>query len=187
MKEIEVKAKINNKEDLMDKARKLGFIFSEPTEQADIIFLPEGIKFSEIKEGIPVIRIRNQNNQKVTLTLKKRARNGLSELDKIEHEIIINNDHEAEEILKNMNFYEVIRVNKIREEGNLNDLSICIDEVDGLGLFIEAEKLCADGDGQKIQEELFSLLETLGADKNNRVSIGYDTMVYNKLTNFAQN
>lgn len=181
MKEIEVKAKINNKEDLLDKAKGLGFIFLEPTQQADIIFLPEGIKFSDIKEGVLVIRIRNQNNQKFTLTLKKRARNGLNELDKIEHEIIIDNCHEAEEMLRNMNFYEVVRVNKVREEGHLNDLSICIDKVDGLGLFAEAEKLCADGDGPKIQEELFSLLETLGADKNNQVLIGYDTLMYNKL------
>jgi adenylate cyclase class 2 len=178
MKEIEVKSKINKVDDFIKEAKKHGFIFANYKAQYDRIFLPQGVKFSEIVPGVPVVRIRNQDNQKITLTLKKRI---LNELDKIEHEIIIDNELEASKMLENMNFYEVLTVNKKRKEGHFEDLSICVDEVDDLGTFVEAEKICEDDDGPKIQEELFCLLESLGIKREDRITNGYDTLIYKKL------
>ena len=178
MKEIEVKARIDNADELVKKAQNFGFCFTEVTTQKDIIFLPEGIKFSEIRSGVPVVRVRNQNGQKITLTLKKRLEN---ELNKIEHEIVASDDVEAAKILENLNLYEVVRVDKNRREGHFNDLGICIDEVEGLGSFVEMEKLCEEGDGLKIQAELFALLKSFGVKDEDRVHNGYDTLIYNKL------
>jgi len=178
MKEIEVKSKINNIDDFIEKAQKHRFVFTDHKTQNDKIFLPQGIKFSEIVPGVPVVRIRNQDNQKITLTLKKRV---LNELDKIEHEVIVDDELEMSKILQNMNFYEVLTVSKKRKEGRFGDISICIDEVDNLGVFVEAEKICEDGDGPKIQEELFHLLEGLGVQREDRINNGYDTLMYKKL------
>lgn len=73
-----------------------------------------------------MIRLRNSNNI-YTLTLKKKLEN---ELDKIEHEIIINNIVEAEHILEHMNYHQVLRIAKQRIKCSYKDMEICIDDVD---------------------------------------------------------
>jgi adenylate cyclase class IV len=54
-----------------------------------------------------------------------------------------------------------------------------LDQVKGLGNFIEVEKFSTD-DTFKIQEELFRFLETLGVKRKDRVLHGYDVLVYNQ-------
>jgi len=57
---------------------------------------------------------------------------------------------------------------------------ICLDEVEGLGSFIEVEKTSAE-DGEAIQEELFNFLESLGVKREDRVFKGYDTLKYDSI------
>jgi adenylate cyclase class IV len=54
-----------------------------------------------------------------------------------------------------------------------------LDEVDGLGSYIEVEKM-SDEDGEKIQNELFDFLQILGVSKEDRVLKGYDTLMWLK-------
>ncbi len=97
MKEIEVKARIEDIDFLMNKLNKLNCKLSQPIIQKYRIFIPKDCRFPPEYEKA-CLRIRDSNG-KFTLTLKKRIKNGL---DKIKHEIIINNTKEAEEILKDM-------------------------------------------------------------------------------------
>ncbi|MDP3762811.1 MAG: CYTH domain-containing protein, partial [bacterium] len=57
---------------------------------------------------------------------------------------------------------------------------ICLDEVDRLGSFVEVETFSDDGDPEKIQEEIFKFLLSLGVKPEDRVREGYDTLVYLK-------
>jgi adenylate cyclase class IV len=63
-------------------------------------------------------------------------------------------------------------------------MEIVLDTVKDLGEFIEAEKIVESADGNsrnKVQEELYSFLETLGVEKADHIIGGkYDIMLYEK-------
>jgi len=173
MKEIEVKAKINNISKIKNKLIKMGCSFSEPLLQRDIIFLHNSMEFKDIGEGKVILRIRNSNG-KFLLTLKKQLKN---ELDNIEREITVDDPTQAQDILKYMNYHEVVRVNKNRLRCKYNDMTICLDEVEKLGSFIEVEKITNSDNSAEVQKNLFNFLMSLGIQKEAQVLKGYDTLI----------
>lgn len=175
MREIEVKARVTDVEALKKELLSLGCVFSEPLVQKDRIFIHHSAEFSHAK-GIVVNRIRDSNGI-LTFTLKKSLDN---ELDCIEKELIIHNAQEAADILTLMGYSEVVRVKKKRLSCTYKELTVCIDDVDDLGSFIEVEKIVPEGD-LGTQEELFTFLESLGVSKNQRVTKGYDSLLYEKM------
>lgn len=177
VREIEVKAKTQDISALKEKLLELGCSFSEPLTQHDTIYLPEGIQYPVQKKGMAVMRIRDQNG-KLMLTMKKAIEN---ELDNIEKEISFENKQEAHDMLCEMGYYAAVSVKKTRVKCKHEDVEICIDEVEGLGSFIEVEKLCEDDkDSEQVQEELFAFLQTLGVSQDDQVLKGYDTMMAEK-------
>ncbi|MBU1111798.1 MAG: class IV adenylate cyclase [archaeon] len=178
MLEIEVKAKVNNLELLKEKLSGLGCIFSNQIKQDDIIFLDKSITFPDIKKRVTVLRIRNSDG-KFILTLKKSEEN---ELACIEKQIVVDDPGQAKELLEHLGYQAVITVNKTRQKCNYKGLNICLDKVDKLGTFIEVEKITDETDCTKVQDELFEFLMALGVSKEERVLVGYDTLMY-KLIN----
>ena len=69
--------------------------------------------------------------------------------------------------------------NKKRRKCRYNEYEVCLDEVEGLGNFIEVEKI-TEGEGEVIQRELFNFLMKLGVNKEDKIEQGYDTLMYNK-------
>ena len=177
MREVEVKARIKNLEELKENLNRLKVIFSEPLMQHDKIYFPEGMTFGNIKVGIPCMRLRDSNGI-YTWNMKKAVS---SELDNIEHETEIDNPEEADRIIKLLGFHEEIKVSKARIKCNYKDYEICIDEVEDLGNFIEVEKLIQDDDktdNKIIEDEMINFLESLNIKKEDRVLKGYDTLTY---------
>lgn len=176
MKEIEVKAKVKDLKKLIKNLEKLGCELNNFFVQKDRIYLDKKILFPEIKRETNVLRIREQGNKNI-FTLKKNLEN---ELVCIEHETVFENTFELEKILKCLGYYEAVRVNKKRRRCKLKEYEICLDEVENLGTFIEIEKFSKE-DSLKVQEELREFLFSLGIDKNDIVTQGYDTLMYNYL------
>jgi adenylate cyclase class IV len=58
-----------------------------------------------------------------------------------------------------------------------------LDQVEGLGAFIEVEEITAQDTVEEIQNKLFEFVQTLGVLPEDRVTQGYDTMVYIKNKN----
>jgi len=174
MKEVEVKAKVSSFEEIQSRLRDLGCDFSEPLIQEDRIYLQNGIEFPDKTTGTLFARIRNSNG-KYIFTLKKQLE---TEFENIEHELIIDSPEEANEMLKLLDFHEVLFVSKKRIECKYSDMEICLDDIEGLGLFVEVEKMTNEEDTQTIKKELFEFLETLGIKQGDQVFKGYATMVY---------
>ncbi len=176
-KEIEVKAKLINPEEVVDKLKELGCILSVPIVQHDTIFVDSNFGvFDEFHTDVNILRIR-ETGERFLLTLKQPKSN---ELDVIEHETEVQDAGEMEEILHYMGFHEVVQVHKTRSKSQYNDWEICIDEVEGLGTFIEVERIADDSNAEAIQNELFEFLKSLGIRPEDRVINGYDTLVYRK-------
>lgn len=174
-KEIEVKARVANKKALLKNLEALGCKLSTPIVQKDSVFLPKGVTYP-VPLGTIVLRIRQQG-EKILFTLKQPLSN---ELDCIEHELLISNALQMENIIKLLGFYQAVRIHKTRQKAKFKRYEICVDELKSLGSFIEVEEM-SDRDSAQVQEELFSFLKTLGIKPGERVLQGYDTLLYNKI------
>ncbi|MDO8571142.1 MAG: class IV adenylate cyclase [bacterium] len=176
MREVEVKAKVENLSELETKLVALGCTFSEPLHQDDHIYNKKGDSLGAQYRGMVVLRIRNQNGVYI-VTLKQQQEN---EKDNIEREVVIDDSAAMNDILAIIGYEETMHVKKVRRSCAYQEMTICLDEVEGLGSFIEVEKLTEGEGGSIVQEELFLFLETLGVSRNQRVLEGYDTQLYNK-------
>ncbi len=178
MREIEVKARVNNIKDLLDKASELGISFGEPTVQDDTTY---ETKLSKNDPNWNIFRIRKQGN-KIILTMKYTA--STRSRDNHERETIIENAKDVSDMLERVGYTLGVRICKKRRTAKYNKLEICLDEVDNLGSFIEVEKLADDeADVDAIQSELWSILLELGVGQEERVHEGYDTLMYKFLEN----
>lgn len=172
-KEIEIKARITNLEIIKNALEKLGCVFTPPKTQDDTIFINFTGNYAKFMPGTNFLRIRKTNG-KILFTLKQAQAN---ELDCIEKEFEISNAEACADALALMGYLPKITVHKTRMKTKYHDMEICLDEVKDLGSFIEVEKM-ATGDGEKVQEELFTFLEQFGITRADRVMHGYDTLLH---------
>ena len=173
--EIEVKAKVRDFESIKNKVIELGCTLSEPIVQHDYIYTVKDLDIYKGYKDSAILRIREQNG-KYIFTLKKNRSN---ELDCIEKELEISDKDTMQEIFELMGYESNVQVHKTRIKGKYAEYEICLDEVEGLGSYIEVEKM-SDEDGEKVQNELFEFLQTLGVLKEDRVFNGYDTLIWMK-------
>jgi|SRR5579884_1149000 len=175
VKEIEIKAQVSSLKSLEEKFKQMGCSFTPSLVQTDRIYLPRDMSFDSIPPGTSVLRIRQQNNKNL-FTLKQVMSVAL---DKVEKEVEIDDAEVMSEILELLDYHQALEVNKARIKTKFKGYEICLDEVKGLGSFIEVEKMSSE-DGQVVQDELFAFLETLGISQNQKVTQGYDVLLFAK-------
>jgi predicted adenylyl cyclase CyaB len=72
-----------------------------------------------------------------------------------------------------------VEVRKVRRKGKLDNDEICLDEVEGLGGFIELERLADDdANPENVAEDLYQKLESLGLSRRDEEKRGYDTQIF---------
>lgn len=180
-KEIEVKAKVDNLEELKNKLIALNISLSEPIVQNDETFVASDFgQYDQFQPNKNVLRIR-ENNDRHIFTLKQPQSN---ELDCVERETVIDDPIEFREALLLMGYKPAVQIHKVRLKAKYKDYEICLDDVKELGSYVEVEKITDEKNAEDVQNELFSFLESLGVSKENRENHGYDTLVYlkNKMT-----
>jgi len=75
-----------------------------------------------------------------------------------------------------------VRIEKVRRAPTVADLSLCVDEVAGIGTFLELERMVpAHVPGEAVQEELAGFVADLGIDAE-RTGETYDSLVRAALT-----
>jgi adenylate cyclase, class 2 len=177
MKEVEVKARVSDLDALQTTIEKLGIKFSKPVTQNDLVFAERLDNFTESLSGVNFLRIRKQGN-KTLLTLKRPEAN---ETVSFEREVEIYDAEPMRQIIEFLGFKLAVRVNKKRRQAKHRDLELCLDDVEGLGTFIEVEKMAEENDDSlKIQKELYTFLKQFGITDADRVEDGYDTLVAKK-------
>jgi adenylate cyclase class 2 len=115
-----------------------------PDHQIDVVYrLPNGDWGAEDPLGSIVARIRTQSNEFSTqafVTVKRRRTT--NDLDREEVEIAIQDGDQGRALLELLGLELVITVTKDRWTGTLGDgLSVLVDEIEGLGTFVEVEVL----------------------------------------------
>jgi adenylate cyclase class 2 len=177
MREIEIKARIANKSDLLARLSRLNMTVSDPVTQHDLVFgLPgEGGGGNNVA---PWLRIRTETkNGKQTqiFTLKKSVTN---QMDSIEHETEIMDAAELAKIIHHIGFMPYSDSTKTRQKAREGEIEICIDTVEGLGDFVEVEMLTDEEvDYDAVIEELWATLKRLGISRNDEITEGYDVLI----------
>lgn len=177
MREIEIKARVGDKAALLTKLAAQGVVLSAPKKQHDVVFCQPGQK--DYDPGSIWLRIRTEDDKKVTFTLKKDTGR---KLDSIEHEVVVDDAKELENMLRELGNEVFSDLTKTRQKGKWDEVEICVDEVEGLGTYIEAEKLVADhnADYDEVAAELWALLAKLGIQKSDHEPNGYDVLLNHK-------
>ena len=154
--------------------------------QIDTVFLlPEQVD-APITPGSKIMRVRNVLNpetgelQRSLMTLKVE---GQTKLVSDEYEFAVDDGNAARQMLAALGWQKTVTVDKIRLESKTEDYTICIDEVVGLGLFIELEVLTEDSaDVKNIQQQMRNFLKNLNID-GELWKIPYDTSIRNLQNN----
>lgn len=179
MYEVEVKARLKDREAIVKKLESLGCKFGGELHQIDHVYFPEGLIFPP-PIGTGILRVRNQGD-KYFLTLKI-SQSGRQ--DSIERELQILDGEMMMEIIKLLKYQEAPTVDKKRTKTKYKDMVIELDVVKDLGDFIEVEKIVTEEnpeDRKKIQQEIADFIETLGVPKEDLFVNGkYDIMLFEK-------
>ena len=151
--------------------------------QIDTVFLLSEQVDAPIIPGSKIMRVRDVLNpetgelQRSLMTLKIE---GQTKLASDEYEFVVDDGNTARQMLTALGWQEIVTVDKVRLESKTKDYTICIDEVAGLGLFIELEVLTEDSaDVKNIQQQMCNFLKNLDID-GKLWKIPYDTSIRNK-------
>lgn len=179
MLEVEVKAKVQEKNLLEARLTEKGVVLGAPHTQIDHVFVKHVESIGAFYKNVIFVRIREQADQKPVLTLKKKRQ----ELASLEYETEVESVEMMSQILQELELTHALTIQKTRSTGVHEKYTVCLDEVVGLGTFVEVEVLVNDGDADVLQGELFSFLESLGVSREDRVTDAYDTLLLKKKFN----
>ena len=156
--------------------------------QIDTVFLLPKQVDTPIVPGSKIMRVRDVLNletgelQRSLMTLKVEEQ---AKLASDEYEFVVDDGNVARQMLTALGWQKVVTVDKIRLESKTEDYTICIDEVAGLGLFIELEVLTEDSaDVKNIQQQMCNFLKNLDID-GKLWKIPYDTSIRNLQNNVS--
>lgn len=182
--EVEIKVKINNPEEIKKKVASIGKLV-KAINQVDDYYVPVQRDFFANKpQPVEHLRIRTNPGKTVfeytkTINLKENLDYDCAE----EYEAEISNPGEFQKILGFLDFKKVVTVDKQREYWMCGDVEVALDEVRGLGSFIEVE---AKGDFKNNEEAKLAcvkFLERLGIGnvEENQVKKGYPSLIMEKI------
>ncbi len=174
MQEIEIKAVLQNKANAVLALETLGCTFNTPIRQEDEVYVENVGNLETFNATKVFLRIRVIDAKRVIFTAKQRY--NLALVAK-EHETTVESADEIREMLAMMNYKKQLEIKKLRTKTEYKGDEICIDEVDGLGSYIEMERLSRDGNPAIIQEELWRLFDSIGIARTDRIDKGYDILL----------
>ena len=185
MIEIEAKFKLSNN---MTRDKLIAILESQFVapisikHQIDTVFLLSEQVDAPIIPGSKIMRVRDVLDpetgelQRSLMTLKIERQ---AKLVSDEYEFAVDSGDMAHQMLTALGWQEVVTVDKVRLESKTEDYKICVDEVAGLGLFIELEVLAEDdANTDNIQQQMYSFLKNLNID-GELWKIPYDTSIRN--------
>jgi adenylate cyclase, class 2 len=174
VREIELKYQVDDLEALLVALKSLGIELSEPVFQDDQAYAPAGWQFGDSKLGVSFVRLRTVQGRHY-FTLKQPAG---SAQDCLEYETQVTDRQAMHHAALHMGYRPTVRIAKTRRTATVEDFSLCIDEVNGVGGFLELEGMVPDhADAQAIQADLAALVSSLGITAT-RTDQTYDSLVH---------
>ncbi|MFI7437826.1 class IV adenylate cyclase [Micromonospora haikouensis] len=171
--EVEVKYRVGDLAALEAALAARGVVLSVPVVQDDQAYARVGWEYGQSKIDVPFARLRTERGRHL-LTVKTPVAN---ELSCVEHETEVVDREQMHAAIQQLGFYPTVRIRKTRRTTMLGLLSLCVDEVDGIGVFLEIERIVDAGEaGEGIQVELDRFAGELGVSLT-RITDTYDSLI----------
>lgn len=161
--EIEIKAWCDSHDAVRSRLESAGAVLSADRDEADIYFNHPVRDFARTDEAL---RLRSVNG-KCRITYKGPKLSARSKA-RVEHETGAGDFEVIKNIMLSLGFTVSGTVEKKRSIYILNGIEVCVDDVAGLGTFVELEKKGQLGQG--VEDELFKLAAELGLTRFERRS-----------------
>lgn len=171
--EVEAKFRIADVESLLVALKAHGVELGAPTVQDDQAYAPVAWRYGDSKIGVPFARLRTEGGRHL-FTVKVPGEN---ELSCEEHETEVADRDQMHAAVVAMGFAPTVRIVKTRRRGRWGEVDLCVDDVAGLGVFLELERLAPPGtSGLAAQTELVGMVAALGVEAA-RVEETYDSLL----------
>ena len=179
MREVEVKFRVQDADALVAALSARGIELGPAVRQDDQAYAPVGWEYGKARGGVPFARLRTVEGRH-TFTVKRPAENVLS---CEEYESPVADRDQMHQAVLAMGFRPTVRIGKVRKSAVLGGGTVlCVDEVDGVGTFVEVERMVPEGvPGERVQAELAHFVSALGVEVS-RTKDSYDTLVRAALT-----
>jgi len=178
VREVEVKYSVRDAEALLLALKREGIALGQPVFQDDQAYAPTGWSYGDVKLGVSFARLRTVDGQH-TFTIKRPAENALS-CDEFETAVV--DRKQMHLAIAAMGYCPTTRIAKTRRTAEFGDMAVCVDEVDGLGTFLELERIVPDNVcGEAVQAELAQFVASLDVEAE-RTTQTYDSLVHAALT-----
>ena len=170
MLEAELKASLGDlaAEELADRAAALGFLPVEQVRERDIYFNGTERDFRRTDEALRLRSVRRlpDGPWESLITYKGPKLDRVSNA-RTEYETGVSDGGTAQKLLEALGYRPLAEVNKVRRTYRLDQVTLCLDQVQGLGGFLELE-LLVPGEEQReaAVERLLALLEELGIPRD---------------------
>lgn len=161
--EIEVKAYAANLARVEERLKEMGAVFIGEVCEKDAYFNHPNRNFAETDEAL---RIRVADKQSF-LTYKGRKIDAKSKTRE-EIEVALGDAYSAKLLLMRLGFKPVAEVKKIRKRYKVGEFEICLDDVEGVGTFVEVE---TKGENmEELRDKALTILKRLNLGKTERKS-----------------
>lgn len=158
--EVEIKLVCQNFNDLKRKLLKLGAVLTKTKRQIDTYYNHPAKILIERGE---YLRIRKAGDKK-TIAHHINLADGVND----ECEIEMPADAEIEKLLKRLGFPKLGVIDKKREQYQLGDFNICLDQVKNIGNFVEIEMMIKKGSQKEAIAKCWQLAKKLGFSQKDK-------------------
>lgn len=171
--EIEIKVNIENMDNLT-KFLEENAMFKLSTRQIDEYFNAPDRDFLAIRPVTEWLRLR-QTREAVLITYKKAHYTTEGKLNfRDEFETIVGDIDQARKILLSLGYTPLVTVNKVRKIWRYQEYEVALDEVQGLGIFVEIEYKGEDPSNPKlITDQMIEFLRKVDCGEIKRHHSGY--------------
>ena len=181
MLEVELKASLEgfSPEILVERIRSIGFHHQRTLREIDLYFNAYDRDFHQTDEALRLRRCQSlpKGTEEVLITYKGPKQGSMAKSRK-EYETSVGELEIMERLLEALGYHSLAPVEKIREEYTLENTTLCLDTVYGLGYFLELEQLVEmEQERDAAVTVLLSLLESLGIPQANLTRSSYLEML----------
>ena len=173
--EVEIKLKIEDPEQLIEKLEGLGFIKGEQLLESDTYFTSENHDFVKLGEALRVRQIRNVDTDEISavITYKGKKLDDRS-MAREELELEIPDAEVGKTLLQRIGFYSVPVLEK-------NEMTACVDQVTGLGDYLELEIIVeTEAEREGALQRIENVLVSLGHSMKDTTRHSYLSMLTNQ-------
>lgn len=182
MIEVEIKVAVNDSLQIEEKLLQLGFGKEDLLKETDYYF---DSKFNKLREHDKALRIRScenltSNTAEHFMTFKGPKLDSIS-MTRKELEMKIESAETGIEILCSLGYEPVLPVRKLRQYLAMGEITACLDQVEGLGDFLELEIIVPqESEREAALNQVITLLHELGYAPDEIIRTSYLSMLQRK-------